>query len=713
MKEKIGLIIGVISAGERKVYLSESAKKWERYYMDPRSYLKKVTNNDNSTFVDFICYGDDVALYYINKSIDGRPGDAVFGMITIPSNISISGEKLEDIINQTREELAKTEYDSSKLDELYSTPYDIRAEIKSCTNSIENERFAVQKYGQNTDFHLYELLDKNLFSTCYNSFKAVFLINEDDKIIPNEDVEEINQELIDSFSVLKYPKGYEHELLIKNTPFTSDYQTKYGSVIEVDVRRKGYISERISVIIDSQTVNIEKQLRQIQWEILVKKTWFKFIDAETNDRITNFSIKINDIEILENTPISESTLRNAKVYVKAPGYNDFNFSYMEAARAWQTKGFDITLCKLKRAPKTYEYYIIDNEYNIHFNIEGAHFDARKSPLSMYEVSKIKSTKEGEEIYLIKSSRFKKKEICIAIGVVFILFSLGVLCGYKINDNKNPKIVENEINKAVSDAVENVVSYIADKRFNELAKKYQILNNNSDYNSFVNEYRKLINKGTDNGNDNNNNSGDKSSTQDSSPTLSIATLLDKSTWQENEFSQVNYSHLYNALNNYQYAEIIQIYEELINSGIGKQEGSTYQSWNKVVKTCRDNPTQLNGPYSRTGQINLSNWINKVKQPIVDYSVLKKDTWEEAEFMKANLKQLFIDLQEFNFVEIIKYKQYFSKYTQERIEKVENYYKNNNKYPSINKMEQSSIRVFEWRQKIDKATANTQRIGGLGS
>ena len=388
MKEKIGLIIGVISAGERKVYLSESAKKWERYYMDPRSYLKKVTNNDNSTFVDFICYGDDVALYYINKSIDGRPGDAVFGMITIPSNISISGEKLEDIINQTREELAKTEYDSSKLDELYSTPYDIRAEIKSCTNSIENERFAVQKYGQNTDFHLYELLDKNLFSACYNSFKAVFLINEDDEIIPNEDVEEINQELIDSFSVLKYPKGYEHELLIKNTPFTSDYQTKYGSVIEVDVRRKGYISERISVVIDSQTVNIEKQLRQIQWEILVKKTWFKFIDAETNDRITNFSIKINDIEILENTPISESTLRNAKVYVKAPGYNDFNFSYMEATRAWQAKGFDITLCKLKRAPKTYEYYIKDNEYNIHFNIEGAHFDARKSPLSMYEVSKI-------------------------------------------------------------------------------------------------------------------------------------------------------------------------------------------------------------------------------------------------------------------------------------------------------------------------------------
>ena len=72
---------------------------------------------------------------------------------------------------------------------------------------------------------------------------------------------------------------------------------------------------------------------------------------------------------MENTPISESTLRNAKVYVKAPGYNDFNFSYMEATRAWQAKGFDITLCKLKRAPKTYEYYIKDNEYNIHFNIE--------------------------------------------------------------------------------------------------------------------------------------------------------------------------------------------------------------------------------------------------------------------------------------------------------------------------------------------------------
>lgn len=709
MKEKIGLIIGVISAGERKVYLSESAKKWKRYYMDPRNYLKKVANNDNSTFVDFICYGDDVALYYINKSIDGRPEDAVFGMITIPSNISISGEKLEDIINQTREELAKTEYDSSKLDELYSTPYDIRAEIKSCTNSIEKERFAVQKYGKNTDFHLYELLDKNLFSACYNSFKAVFLINEDDEIIPNEDVEEINQELIDSFSVLKYPKGYENELLIKNTPFTSDYQTKYGSVIEVDVRRKEYISEQISVKIDSQIVNIEKQLRQIQWKILVKKTWFKFIDAETNDRITNFSIKINDIEILENTPISESTLRNAKVYVKAPGYNDFNFS-LEAAISWQTEGFDITSYKLKRAPKTYEYYIKDNEYNIHFNIEGAHFDARKSPLSMYEVSKIKSTKECEEIYLTKSSRFKKKDVYIAIGVVLVLFSLGVLCGYKINDNKNPNISENEIkielNNAVSDAVKNVVSYIADKRFDELAKKYQILNNNSDYNSFVNEYRKLINKGIDK--DNNNNSGDTHNPPGSSSTISIASLLDKSTWQETEFSQVNYSHLYDALNNYKYAEIIQIYEELINSGIGKLEGSTYQSWNKVVETCRANPTQLNGPYSRTKQINLSNWITKVKQSIVDYSVLKRDTWDKDDFKKANLEQLFIYLQEFNFVEIIKYKKYFDEHTQDRIKRVENYYKKYNKYPSIDKMEKSSIMVFKWRQKIDDAI---KKIGGL--
>ena len=707
MKEKIGLIIGVISAGERKVYLSESAKKWERYYMDPRSYLKKVTNNDNSTFVDFICYGDDVALYYINKSIDGRPGDAVFGMITIPSNISISGEKLEDIINQTREELAKTEYDSSKLDELYSTPYDIRAEIKSCTNSIENERFAVQKYGQNTDFHLYELLDKNLFSTCYNSFKAVFLINEDDKIIPNEDVEEINQELIDSFSVLKYPKGYEHELLIKNTPFTSDYQTKYGSVIEVDVRRKGYISERISVIIDSQTVNIEKQLRQIQWEILVKKTWFKFIDAETNDRITNFSIKINDIEILENTPISESTLRNAKVYVKAPGYNDFNFSYMEAARAWQAKGFDITLCKLKRAPKTYEYYIKDNEYDIHFNIEGAYFDARKSPLSMYEVSKIKSTKEGEEIYLIKSSRFKKKDIYIAIGVVLVLFSLGIWIGAKIYENMNSHIgkqeFQSELNVAVNNAVEDVVSYIAHENFDALLSKYQCLNNNVNCTSIKEKFNKA--KGgqiTPENMQNKTNSG------------TISTLLKGKKWIANEFSDAGYKKLYDALNQYEYGEVVRLYNTLCSDIDFSSE--EYSTWKSIIETCKGETNPNTGKtYSNDGSITLSLWIGKAKKNIgstPDYSVLKRDTWNKDDFTNANLEQLFFDLQNFDFAKIIKYKQYFNTYTQERIEKVEKYYKNNNKYPSINKMEQSSIKVFEWRQKIDNATANTQRIGGLG-
>ena len=705
MKEKIGLIIGVISAGERKVYLSESAKKWERYYMDPRSYLKKVTNNDNSTFVDFICYGDDVALYYINKSIDGRPGDAVFGMITIPSNISISGEKLEDIINQTREELAKTEYDSSKLDELYSTPYDVRAEIKPCTNSIENERFAVQKYGQNTDFHLYELLDKNLFSTCYNSFKAVFLINEDDEIIPNEDVEEINQELIDSFSVLKYPKGYEHELLIKNTPFTSDYQTKYGSVIEVDVRRKGYISEQISVIIDSQIVNIEKQLRQIQWKILVKKTWFKFIDAETNDRITNFSIKINDIEILEKTPISESTLRNAKIYVKAPGYNDFIFSYMEAARAWQAKGFDITLCKLKRAPKTYEYYIKDNEYNIHFNIEGAHFDARKSPLSMYEVSKIKSTKEGEEIYLIKSSRFKKKDIYIAIGVVLVLFSLGIWIGAKIYENMNPHINKHEfqselndaVNKAVNNAVEDVVSYIAHENFDALLSKYQCLNNNVNCTSIKEKFNKA--------------KGGQITTENlANKTATISTLLKGKKWIAKEFTDAGYKDLYDALNQYKYDKVVELYQALCRDiDFSSDE---YSTWNTIIDTCTgDTNANIGQTYSTDGSITLSWWIGKAKKTIVsdpDYSVLKNEIWERGNFKNANLENLFIELQNFNFAKIIKYKDYFDNLTKERIQKAENYYNTNRRYPTIIKMEDNSIQVYQWREKIDVAT---KRIGGL--
>ena len=120
---KIGLIIEVISEGERKTYISASAENWAQIYFDVRSYMQKISSNDYSSFVDFVCYHDNVALYCVCRSISGRPGDAICGMITIPSDVEISGNELDDIINQTKKELAKSSQDSKFLDELFDKLY--------------------------------------------------------------------------------------------------------------------------------------------------------------------------------------------------------------------------------------------------------------------------------------------------------------------------------------------------------------------------------------------------------------------------------------------------------------------------------------------------------------------------------------------------------------------------------------------------------------
>ena len=96
---------------------------------------------------------------------------------------------------------------------------------------------------------------------------------------------------------------------------------------------------------------------------------------------------------------------------------------------------------------------------------------------------------------------------------------------------------------------------------------------------------------------------------------------------------------------------------------------------------------------------------------DYSVLKRDTWNKDDFTNANLEQLFFDLQNFDFAKIIKYKQYFNSYTQERIKNAEDYFKSKQQYPTITKMEDNSIQVYQWRQKIDDAIKNSSKLSAL--
>ena len=187
------------------------------------------------------------------------------------------------------------------------------------------------------------------------------------------------------------------------------------------------------------------------------------------------------------------------------------------------------------------------------------------------------------------------------------------------------------------------------------------------------------------------------------------------WIANEFSDAGYKNLYDALNNYKYDEVVTLYNTLCKDIDFSSE--EYSTWKSIIETCKGETNPKTGKtYSTDGSITLSKWIDKAKKTIVsdpDYSVLKNTTWNKDDFKKANLEQLFIELQNFNFAQIIEYKDKFDDLTKGRIKMAEGYNKTNGQYPTITKMEDNNIQVYQWRQKIDDAikTKNTQRIGGF--
>ena len=429
---KLGLIVGVISQGERKIYVSESAREWERYYFDPRSYMKQVKCNDESQFVDFVCYGDDVALYYVVRSIPGRGGDAVFGMITIPANIDIQSRDLEDVLNRTREELSKTEIDDAMLDTMYGKEYGTIQRSGACRASDKNEKLAYQKYGK-SDYMLYELLDKNLFGPCYNSYKAVFLINEEDAIVPSAEVEVLTQSSISQQAILKFPREMQDKTkaYVNDQEFVNDIRTRLGYTVEVTIKRSGYNDEVIYKRIDKIYEDITEEINSIKWKVTLVADKFVVVAAKDRKRvISDKIIKINDQPLQGRMLFEESVLATAVVTIEARGYEPKRLYYRDIAEQWSRNGgnYNIPIASLEDAPKTYIYNILNTK--IKFNLDGKDvLDIKKSPIPGYEVTSTRTDYESGFEFVFLGKAHSKSMVVITILIAVLTLAIGFAIGW--------------------------------------------------------------------------------------------------------------------------------------------------------------------------------------------------------------------------------------------------------------------------------------------
>lgn len=708
---KIGLIIEVISEGERKTYTSASAENWAQIYFDVRSYIQKIGSNDDSSFVDFVCYHDNVALYCVCRSIPGRPGDAICGMITIPSDVEISGNELDNIINQTKKELAKSSQDSKFLDELFDKDYSLKTERSKCHNSADCKHFAYQKYGKSCDYELYELLDKNLFSSCYNTFKAVFLIKDSDNIVPEEDVVKLEQDKIEKYAIIKYPENCGCSLFIGNQEFTSDYAAERGNTVNINVKRNGYIPQDIRVAVDRQYVDIASDIKKLEWELSISRNLFYVVDKESQEYLENSIVKIDDKEIKNNVAVPEASLHKAIVKIECNGYKSAQYNLADIVS--KTGAKNRIKIKLTKLPETYTYIITDSRLDdsITFSVENVKYDVNTSPIDRYEVRRVKHDANGKRIYLQKRPFFTFKNIVTALGIIAVILGLGFWGGVKLADSKpaSDKIDPNEL------AVD-IITGLNLGQFNYIENKYELENNTE----FEQLRKRLIPPPSQNMKLPENQTGESSEStpgdQARTPNPEIQNLLSNSNWIREKFRSAGYEDLFIAVNSLDFDKIIKINDTTISPlGIDVTAGNKYLSWRRVLALSKLKPdikdiVKAGELKQACDTINLTTWLRTIV-------LCRKDSWKRQEFLAIGLEKAYTALSKYDYDNFKKYITYIDTTSSEEAKWTNNVIKQLKKQPNMEKPTLTdtgkNISIKKWREPFSVKDNGTDNNGKLAS
>lgn len=215
----IDIVTYNIYEGIHETYTSKPDKNLvDVYSIDPRQFVSEAFSITDYTkyiecyknkFIEFITYKDKSALYYFYKPTKGaRPNDGYGGVIIIPSDSDISGSELSGVISKMRNVLADSTIDEKGLDEI-KKDYGLRTEKEICSDSCNNYKYASQEYSD------YDQIRNNLFSSCYRSYKAVFISNNKNEYL-KDTVEKIDDETIRNYRE-ETPKDKEIQETLKKS----------------------------------------------------------------------------------------------------------------------------------------------------------------------------------------------------------------------------------------------------------------------------------------------------------------------------------------------------------------------------------------------------------------------------------------------------------------------------------------------------------------
>ena len=661
-RDKIGLRIGIIRDGVQPLYTSQSAERWSRYFIDdPRNYIANLLVEYTDKYIDFICYGDNVAVYVINKSIPGRVADQIYAMLIIPVNIKVDSDALERLINKVKTEYLVSGKNISEIkkdaDEVFNIEYEAKEKNEDyCFSSINNDNYAYQYYNDDDYYYqLSNLLEKNLFSVCYNYYKAVFLLNYEDKdsVKVRPELTRLDQKnYIDKFVLIKYPDNCDNlKLSIDGKELKKPgYPTIFDKKIIIDVDCERFLREQITITTGKEEnnvhlYNIDDSISNIKFDrcIEINVNNFTVIDSGDGSSIKNFTIDGKTVSCR----FKESYLIESGILIQSDKYNDSRMKWNDNWSLYYDKNGNCW--KLKDKIHTYleknsvEYkYVIDNCQSdirqIVFTIKSTDVKfGMKSPLKGYKIS----NRYGDNNFDLEyDSDNNKISFCKMLIIVFLTLIIGGTGGFFIDriSNKDHKEMISQLKKENMDLNTKVISLgnnltsmmvdiprwnktdfesagygelynaMAELEFDDVKKfKEKILpKKGSQWEEILGLCDKYSEKGIEKSND--------YKTKDHIDVnkwlayirkYDKPSLVNEKKWYRATFAEAGYAELYDALNTFQFKEILECSKDI--------EPTSATVWNDIINICneyKDKKIDKPEKYSKDGSITIKNWIKFV-------------------------------------------------------------------------------------------------------
>jgi len=339
---KLGFAINYASQGLTTALVCNKGP-WANKVIDIREYLKLFSGLANiehgsqiatGNFVTFLSFDNSGCFLTQMKAINGRIGDFLAGWIYIPNNIDATGEDITNACNYVQNILSQSNINALKADieAFFSREYPVK-EFTAQYVASRGQVYGVRFLGHYT---LKEIVGEHRYQPYYSDYKAVFLLNKDDRVTITKEAANSFRNLTDKdiirTAILIPPTA---EILQKlgrgasiktadGSDFNNPLLVNVGSKVPFVLSRPGFENMKFEFNVSAEKQTLDLSRVKVTWMKKISPSMFTVYNGKHEKIGKGVRITINGKDVsYQDVLMSEDDCREATVKITVPDYETF------------------------------------------------------------------------------------------------------------------------------------------------------------------------------------------------------------------------------------------------------------------------------------------------------------------------------------------------------------------------------------------------------